>query len=289
MLRLLLPVVLFVAAGASAQTPPPDLALTEVVAPGQLTQPLAVRHAGDGSGRLFIVQKNGVIRLYKNGALVATPFLTISVATSSEQGLLGLAFHPSYDGTTERRFYVSYTSTESGNPQRIAEFQTVAGDPDTADASTRREVIQVLDLAKAGDAVRVFIGSENRLFSLSGSELVQSEPDASSFPSGGLRATFELLTTASLPDTALNGYGEAMLRAAPAALPEATLLAAFESAQIPATPYALAIDPIFFTFETATGKLVRLEGRVPPKLRTERGWADLDARVEYRFVADAYR
>ncbi|MBL9072687.1 hypothetical protein [Tabrizicola sp.] len=59
----------------------------------------------------------------------------------------------------------------------------------------------------------------------------------------GLRATFELLTTASLPDTALSGYGEAMLRAAPAALPEATLLAAFESAQIPATPYALAIDP----------------------------------------------
>lgn len=59
----------------------------------------------------------------------------------------------------------------------------------------------------------------------------------------GLRATFELLTTASLPDTALSGYGEAMLRAASAALPEATLLAAFESAQIPATPYALALDP----------------------------------------------
>lgn len=53
--------------------------------------------------------------------------------------------------------------------------------------------------------------------------------------------------------------------------------------------YALAIDPIFFTFDTATGKLVRLEGRVPPKLRTGDGWADLDARVEYRFVADAYR
>lgn len=59
----------------------------------------------------------------------------------------------------------------------------------------------------------------------------------------GLRATFELLTTASLPDTALNGYGEAMLRATPVALPGAALLAAFEAAQIPATPYALAIDP----------------------------------------------
>lgn len=53
--------------------------------------------------------------------------------------------------------------------------------------------------------------------------------------------------------------------------------------------YALVIDPIFFTFETATGKLVRLEGRVPPKLRAGDGWSDLDARVEYRFVADAYR
>lgn len=59
----------------------------------------------------------------------------------------------------------------------------------------------------------------------------------------GLRATFELLTTASLPDTALSGYGEAMLRATPLALPDATLLAAFEAAQIPSTPYALAIDP----------------------------------------------
>jgi hypothetical protein len=59
----------------------------------------------------------------------------------------------------------------------------------------------------------------------------------------GLRATFELLTTASLPDTALSGYGEAMLRAAPLALSDAALLAAFESAQIPATPYALAVDP----------------------------------------------
>jgi hypothetical protein len=59
----------------------------------------------------------------------------------------------------------------------------------------------------------------------------------------GLRATFELLTTASLPDTALNGYGEAMLRAAPVTLPDAAVLSAFEAAQIPATPYALAIDP----------------------------------------------
>lgn len=53
--------------------------------------------------------------------------------------------------------------------------------------------------------------------------------------------------------------------------------------------YRLAVAPLFLTFETATGKLVRLEGRIPPKLRDGERWADFDARVEYRFVADAYR
>jgi len=52
---------------------------------------------------------------------------------------------------------------------------------------------------------------------------------------------------------------------------------------------ALVVDPLYFTFETATGKLVRLEGRVPPKISAGGKWRDFDVRVEYRFVADAYR
>lgn len=59
----------------------------------------------------------------------------------------------------------------------------------------------------------------------------------------GLKATVQLLTTAELPDTALTGYGEALLRMEPVALPDATVLDAFESAQIPSTPYAVAVDP----------------------------------------------
>jgi hypothetical protein len=55
----------------------------------------------------------------------------------------------------------------------------------------------------------------------------------------------------------------------------------------------LAVDPIYFTFDTPTGKLARIEGIVPTKIRTRgwRGerWSDFDARVEYQFVADAYR
>jgi hypothetical protein len=59
----------------------------------------------------------------------------------------------------------------------------------------------------------------------------------------GLRATVQLLTTAELPDTALSGYGEVLLRTAPTPLAEPSVLAAFEAAQVPATPYALAVMP----------------------------------------------
>ena len=51
----------------------------------------------------------------------------------------------------------------------------------------------------------------------------------------------------------------------------------------------LLVDPITFTFETSTRKLLRLEGRVPPKLRVGDHWSAFDARVEYDFFAAAYR
>lgn len=51
----------------------------------------------------------------------------------------------------------------------------------------------------------------------------------------------------------------------------------------------LAVNPVLFRFETASGKLLRLEGPVPTKLPTTAGLQDFDARVEYRFVASSYR
>src|SRR6185369_7247739 len=64
-----------------------------------LSSPLDVVNAGDGSNRLFIVQKGGLIRIYNGISLATTPFLNLSsVITSadSEQGLLSLVFHPHY-------------------------------------------------------------------------------------------------------------------------------------------------------------------------------------------------
>ncbi|MBI3952289.1 MAG: PQQ-dependent sugar dehydrogenase [Acidobacteria bacterium] len=78
---------------------------------GGLNQPLLVTHAGDGSGRLFIVEQVGRIRIVKDGVLLPNPFLDIQslVSCCGEQGLLGLAFHPRY--AENGLFYINYTDT----------------------------------------------------------------------------------------------------------------------------------------------------------------------------------
>lgn len=88
----------------------------------------------------------------------------------------------------------------------------------------------------------------------------------------GLRATVQLLTTAELPDSALAGYGEALLRSAPAAMPQTSVLSAFEAAQVPATPYALAVTPDT-NGDLATNDPYR--GLAPSPLISDESWIAL--------------
>jgi Glucose / Sorbosone dehydrogenase len=90
--------------------------LVPVVSTG-LSNPLFVGHAGDGSGRLFIVERGGVIKVLQPGASTATVVLDMQTrvtTTGTEQGLLGLAFHPLYEGNG--RFFVYYTQAGDGPP-----------------------------------------------------------------------------------------------------------------------------------------------------------------------------
>ncbi len=175
-MRLIAAVLALAFAGASHAQLPPDLRLETVFAAGTFSSPLAVRHAGDGSGRYFVVQRGGVVRVVRDGVLLATPLVSISVPTSGERGLLGLAFHPNYNGSSERRFYLSYTSSASGNPHAIAEFQTQVGNPDVADAGSRREVISVPDLASNHNGGDLQFGPDGYLYWAIGDGGPQGDP-----------------------------------------------------------------------------------------------------------------
>src|SRR3954464_12350022 len=106
--------------------------VTDVVVDG-LDAPVDVTSARDGSGRLFVVEQPGRIRIVKDGKLAETAFLDITdrIASGGERGLLGLAFHPEY--STEQRFFVDYTNLDGDTI--ISEFRVAAGHPDQADPS----------------------------------------------------------------------------------------------------------------------------------------------------------
>lgn len=110
-------------------------------------RPVAVRHAQDGSGRLFVVEQAGqIIVIDATGQTLETPFLDITARvddSENEQGLLGLAFAP--DFATSGYFYVNYTRDLGGqnlDRTRIARFK-VSADPDVADASSEFVILEI--------------------------------------------------------------------------------------------------------------------------------------------------
>ena len=107
--------------------PDPEAARWNIIASG-LERPLGLVDAGDGSGRLFIVEQAGLIRIWQAGELLPEPFLDLreQVACCGEMGLLGLAFHPAY--SHNGYFYVNYTYQRDRELySRIARFQVSDG------------------------------------------------------------------------------------------------------------------------------------------------------------------
>jgi glucose/arabinose dehydrogenase len=128
---------------ARAQTP--GFAL-EPVANG-FTRPLYLTHAGDGSGRLFVVEQGGAIWVLQDGQRLEAPFLDVSDRISpealgtgyTERGLLGLAFHPDY--AENGVFFIDYTDRNGSSV--IARYTVSAEDPDRADPASEQQLLVV--------------------------------------------------------------------------------------------------------------------------------------------------
>lgn len=129
---LLFPLLVSCGGTGSSQSAPGPPRLVRVAS--GLDQPDYVTHSGDGSGRLFIVEQPGRIKVLLPGSSTPALFLDISakVLSGGERGLLGLAFHPRF--ASNGRFFVDYTRQPDGATV-IAEYRQSAGNPNAADTA----------------------------------------------------------------------------------------------------------------------------------------------------------
>ena len=122
--------------------PTPDLTVELApVAPG-FERPVAVTNAGDGFGRLFVVERGGLVYVVEGGSVQATPYLDLSAALGAEggeNGLLGLAFHPEF--ASNGRLFAHYIDDARGNV--LAELRADPPSADGVDAGTLDPLLRV--------------------------------------------------------------------------------------------------------------------------------------------------
>jgi glucose/arabinose dehydrogenase len=121
--------------------------------------PTAMAFAPDG--RLFICLQNGQLRIIKNGALLATPFLTLSVDSSGERGLLGVTFDPNF--SSNHFVYVYYTISASPIHNRISRF-TANGDVAVSGSETILVDLDNLSSATNHNGGAIHFGPDGKLY-----------------------------------------------------------------------------------------------------------------------------
>ncbi|GGM74230.1 hypothetical protein GCM10010967_02210 [Dyadobacter beijingensis] len=143
--RRALPVFCFVLIFCRVAAQIPDVEINPTPVISGLTSAMQLVHAGDGSNRLFVVERAGSIRAYNPGALgTSVEFLNMNsggqvVSTSGEGGLLSVAFHPNF--STNGFLYTYYTDTNGDLV--IARYTSANPAGNTVLASTRVEVLKI--------------------------------------------------------------------------------------------------------------------------------------------------
>ena len=170
---------------------PPPLTTQLNVAFTGLSSPVCLASPPGDTQRLFICQKGGLLRLVQN-VTAATPvistFLNLPalltsrgevISTSSEQGLLGLAFHPGY--ADNRYFYLFYSVSKSGAVyERVSRFTTQSGNPNLADTGSELILIEQLDQATNHNGGDLHFGPDGYLYISLGDEGGQNDQNNNS-------------------------------------------------------------------------------------------------------------
>ena len=130
--------------------------------------PVGIHHAGDGSNRLFIVEQEGRIKVFDNDSNTTSSqtFLDIRSIVDqdggyTEEGLLGLAFHPNY--SENGYFYVNYTDY---GPKRnvIARYSVDPDNPNEADYFSSEVILEVNQPYNNHNGGQMEFGSDGYLY-----------------------------------------------------------------------------------------------------------------------------
>lgn len=156
-MRLSLAFALALAAPLFAATVPSGFTDTPVT--NQLSAPTAMAIAPDG--RIFICEQGGALLVVKNGTLLSPPFVTLTVDSSGERGLLGVSFDP--DFLTNHYVYVYYTATTPTTHNRISRF-TANGDVAAAGSETFILDLPALSGATNHNGGAIHFGRDGKLY-----------------------------------------------------------------------------------------------------------------------------
>jgi glucose/arabinose dehydrogenase len=149
---------------AHAATLPTGFTETSI---GGLSNPTAMAMAPDG--RIFVCQQGGALRVIRNGALLSTPFVTLTVNSTNERGLLGIAFDP--DFLINQFLYVYYTATTPAIHNRISRF-TANGD--VAVAGSEVVLLELDDLSASNhNGGALHFGRDGKLYAAVGENAVK--------------------------------------------------------------------------------------------------------------------
>jgi glucose/arabinose dehydrogenase len=156
-----------------------DPGFTDTTVVTGISNPTAMAFAPDG--RLFVAQQTGALRVVKNGALLATPFLTVPVDSAGERGLLGVTFDPNFG--SNRLVYVYYTTTSGGTHNRISRF-TANGDVATAGSEQILVDLPGLSSATNHNGGALHFGNDGKLYVAVGDNATGSNAQSMSIPFG---------------------------------------------------------------------------------------------------------
>lgn len=142
MTKLFILFTLLIMGGTSiqAQTFPSNFTREQVG--GIINSPTVMAFANDG--RIFVAEQSGALKVIKNNALLATPFISIPVNSTGERGLIGIALDP--DFPTTNFIYLYYTVNSAPIHNRISRF-TATGD--MAIPATEQIILELDNLSTA--------------------------------------------------------------------------------------------------------------------------------------------